>query len=435
MKNSKSIILLLVLLLCTMMTLVGAAQKEAATKDVVTLEWWTWDSEEYDEAVQRLMVKEFERTHPNIKINMTLLPTKGFETKMTTALGAGVGGPDVAFFSVSNWFPKALVLDPYIERDGFDIGQYYKGFWDTKTQFDGKTIGLPLGVGAQFIMYNKDLFDRAGVAYPTDEWTTADYLEIAKKVADPTRKVWGCEILARPFRAIWFNYGDNVRLYSQDSTTVEGYLNSPGSLAAYEWFYDLMRSGATPSVSDMSTLSTENTGPIDLFMADRLAMATLNQGHMLNAVKEGKNFGVVREPGVGNNQRFVNAWSLLVGIWEGTKHPEEAWTFLKWYVGPEGQKFLMDNGNLFPSIGAVGETYKDADKDYVKGFMKVLDDEQVAIWRGAHPSGTKVEASISDLWDKIKLGTIKRSDIRGELDKLVAPAQAVLEDAKKTLLY
>jgi len=418
-----------------MMILVGAAQKEVAAQDVVTLEWWTWDSEEYDEAVQRLMVKEFERSHPNIKINMTLLPTKGFETKMTTALGAGVGGPDVAFFSVSNWFPKALPLDSFIERDNFDIGQYYKGFWDTKTQFDGKTIGLPLGVGAQFVMYNKDLFDRAGVAYPTDDWTTDEYLEIARKVADPTRKVWGCEILARPFRAIWFNYGRNVRLYSPDSTTVEGYLNSPGSLAAYEWFYDLMRSGATPSVSDMSTLSTENTGPIDLFMADRLAMATLNQGHMLNAVKEGKNFGVVREPGVGNNQRFVNAWSLLVGIWEGTKHPEEAWTFLKWYVGPEGQKFLMDNGNLFPSIRAVGETYKDADKDYVKGFMKVLDDEQVAIWRGAHPSGTKVEASITDLWDKIKLGTIKRSEIKGELDRLVPNAQAVLEDAKKTLLY
>jgi ABC-type glycerol-3-phosphate transport system substrate-binding protein len=124
-----------------------------------------------------------------------------------------------------------------------------------------------------------------------------------------------------------------------------------------------------------------------------------------------------------------------VGIWEGTKHPEEAWTFLKWYVGPEGQKFLMDNGNLFPSIGAVAETYKDADKDYVKGFMKVLEDEQVAIWRGAHPSGTKVEASISDLWDKIKLGTIQKHQIKGELDKLVPNAQEVLNEAKLTLLY
>lgn len=411
------------------------AKEQAKSQDVVTLEWWTWDSEEYDEASQRAMVKAFEADHPNIKVNMTLMPTSGFETKMTTALGAGVGGPDVAFFSISNWFPKALPLDDFIKRDGFDTSMYYQGFWDTKTQFDGKTIGLPLGVGASIVMFNKDLFDQAGVPYPTNDWTTDEYLEIAKKVANPARKVWGAEILTRPFRALWFNYGPNARLYSPDSTKVDGYLNSAESLRAYEWFYDLMRSGVTPTVSDMATLSTENTGPIDLFMADRIAMATLNQGHMLNAVKAGKNFGVVREPGVGNNPRHVNAWSLLVGIWEGTKHPEEAWTFLKWYVGPEGQKFLMDNANLFPSIDAVGKQYKDADKDYVQAFLEVLDDNQVAIWRGSHPSGTKVEASITDLWDKIKLGLITRDQIKGELDALVPRAQEVLDEAKLTLLY
>jgi multiple sugar transport system substrate-binding protein len=435
-KDSMKAVLVLMLMVCLVGSLFAAGAKESApAKEVVTLEWWTWDSEEYNEASQRAMVKEFEASHPNIKINMTLLPTKGFETKMTTALGAGVGGPDVAFFSVANWYPKALVLDEYIKRDNFDIGMYYKGFWDTKTQFNGKTIGLPLGVGASIVMYNKDLFDAAGVAYPTNDWTTDEYLEIAKKVANPAKKVWGAEILTRPFRAIWFNHGENARLYSPDSTKVDGYLNSPESLAAYEWFYDLMRSGVTPTVSDMATLSTENTGPIDLFMANRLAMATLNQGHMLNAVKAGKNFGVVREPGVGNNPRHVNAWSLLVGIWEGSQHPEEAWTFLKWYVGPEGQKFLMDNANLFPSIDSVAKQYKDADKDYVKGFLEVLNDTQVAIWRGAHPSGTKVEASITDLWDKIKLGLITKDQIKGELNALVPKAQAVLDEAKKTLLY
>lgn len=435
-KDPMKVAFMLMLMVCLVVSLFGAGTKESATaKDVVTLEWWTWDSEEYNEASQRAMVKEFEATHPNIKINMTLLPTKGFETKMTTALGAGVGGPDVTFFSVANWYPKALVLEEFIKRDNFDIDMYYKGFWDTKTQFNGKTIGLPLGVGASIVMYNKDLFDAAGVAYPTNDWTTTEYLEIAKKVSNPTKKVWGAEILTRPFRGIWFNYGENARLYSPDSTKVDGYLNSAESLAAYEWFYDLMRSGVTPTVSDMATLSTENTGPIDLFMANRIAMATLNQGHMLNAVKAGKNFGVVREPGVGNNPRHVNAWSLLVGIWEGTKHPEEAWTFLKWYVGPEGQKFLMDNANLFPSIDSVARQYKDADKAYVKGFLEVLNDTQVAIWRGAHPSGTKVEASITDLWDKIKLGLISKDQIKGELNALVSKAQSVLDEAKKTLLY
>ena len=411
----------------------AAGQQEKPAAEKVTIDWWTWDSEEYDEAVQRDMVKVFNEESKSVNVNMILMPVSGFETKMTTALGAGVGGPDVAFYSISSWYPKALPLDDYIARDNFDTSMYYDAFWQTKTQFDGKTIGLPLGVGAQFVMYNKDIFDAAGVAYPKDDWTTADYLATAKKVANADMRISGCEILTRPLRAIWYNYGENARLYSPDSTKVEGYLNSPESLKAYEWFYDLMRSGATPSVSDMQTLSTENTGPVDLFMAGRLAMATLNQGHMLNAVKQGMNFGVVREPGYGDNPRHVNAWSLMVSIWEGSEHKDEAWEFLKWYVGPQGQKYLMDNGNLFPSIGSVAKQYKDADKDYVQGFLKVLEDTNVAIWRGAHPSGSKVESGIKDLWDKIKLGLISRDQIKGELDALVPAAQATLDEAKKTL--
>jgi multiple sugar transport system substrate-binding protein len=253
-------------------------------------------------------------------------------------------------------------------------------------------------------------------------------------VANSAKKIWGCEILTRPFRAIWYNYGENVRPYSPDSATVSGYLNSPGSVKAYEWFYDLMRANVTPTVSDMATLSTANTGPVDLFIAGRLAMATLNQGHMINAASKGMNFGIVREPGVGNNPRYVNAWSLSVGIWEGSKHPYEAWTFLKWYVGPKGQKILMDGGTFFPSIPSVGAQNANADKDYVKGFLSVLNDQQVAIWRNEHPSATKVEASITDLWDKIKLNLITRDQVKSELDALVPKAQKALEDAKKTLI-
>lgn len=435
-KRFKIGLVLFVMITMSAMLFAGGAQesdKTAAAGDVVTLEWWTWSSEEYDEAVQREMVKAFEAAHPNIKINMTLMPTSGFETKMTTALGAGEGAPDVAFYSIANWFPMAMDLNPFIERDNFDTGMYYDGFWKTRTQWNGTTIGLPLGVGAQFVMYNKDIFDAAGVAYPTSDWTTEDYLAMSPKLVDRSKKVWASERPKRPYRAIWYNYGEKARLYSPDSQSIEGYLNSDESVAAYQWMWDLVQSDVTPSQADMATLGTENTGPVDLFMAGRLAMATLNQGHMLNAVKEGMNFGIVSEPGVAGNERWVNAWSLTCGIWKETKHPEEAWTFLKWWVGPEGQKFLMDNGNLFPSIPDVLKQYKDINEDYAQGFFKVLENKQVSLWRNTHPSGTPVERSIGDLWDKINLGLIGRNEIKAELDMMVAPAQEVLDEARGRL--
>ena len=194
-----------------------------------------------------------------------------------------------------------------------------------------------------------------------------------------------------------------------------------------------MQTNATPTPADVEVLGTEGTGPVDLFMAGRLAMATLNQGHMLNAVKAGTRFGVVPEPQVKGKERFVNAWSLTTSIWEGTKHPEEAWAFLKWYIGPEGQRYLMENGNLFPSIASVLGEYKDVDKDYAQAFFKVLELTQVSEWRVAHKSDGAVARAVQDAWDKIMLGKIERNEIKATLDALVKQAQEALDESRSRL--
>ncbi len=433
-----SLVLLLVALVAAQCAGVPAAPDTAAVDAAttaeteampVTIEWWTVNSEEYTEQVQRDMAKAFEAEHPNIKVNVTVLPESGFSEKMTTALGAGEGAPDVAFFWDSNWFPEALELTPYIEADpDFDPSMYIEGFWKTRALWGDKVIGLPLGVGAQFVMYNKDVFDEMGVDYPSDDWTTDDYLELVSQLNDPDKKRWGGDRPRRPYRAIWFNYGPKARLYSEDSTTVDGYLNSPESVAAYTWAWDLVNTGATPTPADIEVLGTEGTGPVDLFMAGRLAMATLNQGHMLNAVEAGVNFGVVPEPGVAGNERFVNAWSLTASIWKGTEHPDEAWEFLSWWVGPEGQRYLMENGNLFPSISSVLAEYEEADEGYAQAFFKVLELTQVSEWRNPHPCNTTVLRAVGDVWDKIMLAEIERDQIQAELDAMVPVAQEALEE-------
>jgi multiple sugar transport system substrate-binding protein len=409
-----------------------AGEEAAAAGEPVTIDWWTVNSEEYSEEVQKAMVAEFEASHPNIKVNMTVLPESGFSDKMTTALGAGQGAPDVAFFWDNNWFPEALDLTPYIEADpDFDPSMYFEGFWNTRAVWQDKVVGLPLGVGAQFVMYNKDVFDEAGVDYPGADWTTEDFIAMATQLMDPDVKRWGGDRPRRPFRAIWFNYGAHP--YSDDSMTVDGYLNGPESVAAYTWLWDLVQSGSTPTPADIEVLGTEGTGPVDLFLAGRLAMATLNQGHMLNAVKAGANFGVVPEPQVDGNERYVNAWSLTSSIWKGTEHPDEAWTFLSWWVGPEGQKFLMENGNLFPSIPSVLEQYKDADQEYAQAFFDVLKLKQVSEWRIAHPCDGTVARAASDVWDKIMLGDIERDQIQSELDAVVPAAQEALDECRDRL--
>ena len=403
-----------------------AAEVTEAPGEPVTIEWWTVPSEEYSEEAQRKMAEAFEASHPNIKVNVTVLPESGFTEKMNASLGSGQGAPDVAFFWDSNWYPQALDLRPFIERDNFDTSMYLPRFWNTRALWGDVVVGLPLGVGSNFVMFNKDVFDEMGVPYPTPDITADEYIELVQKVNDTSKRRWGGDRPRGPYRAIWFNFG--ARPISEDSKTVEGYLNGPESVAAYTWLWDLVNTNATPTSADLEVLGTEGTGPVDLFLANRLATATLNQGHLLNALNTDVNFGVVPEPGVEGNERHVNAWSLTVSIWKGTQHPDEAWEFLKWWAGPEGQEYLMLNGNLFPSIPTILQKSPHADNPEVQEFFKVLEFPQVAEWMGERPCSGEVLRAASPVWDKINLNEIARDQVQAELDAVVPEAQAALDD-------
>ncbi len=403
-------------------------ETEEPAAEPVTIEWWTVASEEYSEEAQAGLVEQFEAEHPNIKVNMTILPASGFSEKMTTALGAGEGAPDVAFYWNNNWWPEAMDLTPFIEADeSFDPDMYFPGYWETRAVWGDIIVGLPLGVGANFVMYNKDIFDEVGLAYPTNDWTADEAITMAEQLTDLDVGRWGWDRPRGPFRAIFFNYG--ARPYDDESTTVDGYLDSEETLAAYTWLWDLVDSGTTPTPAEMEVLGTEGTGPVDLFLSGRLAMATLNQGHMLNALEAGMNFGIVPEPGVEGQPQYVHGWALTCSMWSKSEHPQEAWEFLSYWVGAEGQRYLMENGNLFPSIPSVLEDYEYAETDYAQAFFNVLTLEQDAAWLGAHPCYRGgVERAIQDLWDLIMLGEIERDEIPAKMEELIPAAQDALDE-------
>ena len=418
-----------VLALASLLALLLLCIGGVSAQDPVTITWWTLASAESPEPAIRAVVEAFEAEHPNIKVDVTIMAESAYGDLMNTTIGAGEGAPDIAYFWESPWLPHTLDItdmlaaDPDLSRD-----DYFEEYFNNWAVWDDKVVGLPFTVGANFVMYNKDVFDEAGVDYPTADWTPWEYIEIATALTDPAKRRWGGDRPRGPFRAIWRNIGA-TKPYSDDSTTVDGYINGEDSVAAYTWLWDLVDSGATPTPADIEVLGTEGTGPVDLFIAGRLGMATLNNGHMITAARAGVNFGVVPEPHVPGNERFVHAWALRASIWAGTQHPEEAYEFLSFWAGPEGQRINMEIGALMPSLPAVLADYPDAEADYFQGFMGVLNATQTAEWRANHPCwrGAVIRA-VQDAWDLIMLGEIARDEVQATLDDLVEPAQAALED-------
>ena len=138
-------------------TSVFATAAEEGAEEEITLQWWTIDSEEFTAAAQTELAAVYSEATPGVTVEVSIFPSSGFGQKMNTAMDAGVGAPDVAIYWSSNWFPHALVLDPYIAADNFDTGQYIDSVWKTRTSFQGNVIGLPTSLGATLILYNKDI--------------------------------------------------------------------------------------------------------------------------------------------------------------------------------------------------------------------------------------------------------------------------------------
>ncbi len=88
-------------------------------------------------------------------------------------------------------------------RDSFPLDKMFPGAvaqyrW-AKGDFDsggdgGDMYGLPSDAQSQIIAYNKKMFDDAGVAYPTDDWTWDDLVEMGKKITNADENKWGMQI-------------------------------------------------------------------------------------------------------------------------------------------------------------------------------------------------------------------------------------------------
>jgi ABC-type glycerol-3-phosphate transport system substrate-binding protein len=69
----------------------------AAAQDTVTLEWWTTSGRDSPEPAIRNLVAAFEAEHPNIKVDVSIMAS-GYNDLMNTAIAAGEGVPDLAWF-------------------------------------------------------------------------------------------------------------------------------------------------------------------------------------------------------------------------------------------------------------------------------------------------------------------------------------------------
>lgn len=308
------------------------------------------------------MVAQFNEANPNIVVEWISGGTGVEREAKFTALFAGGTPPDV-FASwqeagFGDYAARNLMLDlaPFIENSpDLDLSSMPEAQMKTY-QRDGKQLGISFASGASYLFYNKTAFDEAGVDYPTTDWDDESWnwdalIEMATKLTknygNPDA-LYGTNIGLWPSNAIQWLFDADLfapEAYETGFFT-ESQANSENSILAYQSQADLMwvhQVSPSPSLTDaMSAVG-------DPFKTGRLAM-NMTGIWGFNSYSDVTAFevGAAALPiGKGFNKPviFTDPWMLA----RESKHPEEAWLFVKKLVDPkDGAKSYMQVSGVVP---------------------------------------------------------------------------------------
>ncbi len=296
------------------------AEPAPAPAEPVTITYCNFNSSGGNEETLAKMVEAFEAQYPGIKVQVETIGYNDYFTQMQTRV-AGKTAPDCYELNIEN-FAAYANKGQLAEISGVDVS----GLNDTALnafKVDGKQYGLPESFSNVVLIYNKDLFDQAGVAYPTADWTQAELQEAAEKIralGDDIFGIWQ-PITYNEFFKVAAQYGG--ALLNEDKT--EFTINSPENLAAATALVDrVLVSNVQPNAVQQGGM-----GDWDMFMSGRLGMIPTGIW-AFQTFTDGCDFewDIVVEPG--STRKATHFFSNCVVMNPETKHPEEVATWLAW---------------------------------------------------------------------------------------------------------
>lgn len=306
------------------------------------------------------IIAAFEKANPDVLVQLEAVSGNDYYTRLLTQIAAGdapdiiqIGDDAVPMFVSKGAF---LALDDYIGgKYPLDTSIYLPGML-APGQYQGKQYFLPKDFSPLAVYFNKKIFDQFNVAYPTGDWTWDEFLKTAQELTkdvdgDGKTDIWGVQLSAN-----WtsgFEYwvaAAGGRLISQDGKSYVGYMDSPESIKAMQFYADMYNKyKVAPPPADFSLWAGGNPE----FETGKAAMRLFGRWPQTGLLSNPNvSLGVVTVPS-GDKQANVLFWGGF-GVFSGSKNPEAAWRFLKFYTGAEGSEVWKMHA--IPPVAAVAES-------------------------------------------------------------------------------
>ena len=375
-----------------------AAPTEApvATAEPVTLQYWHTHSD--TEAAQLdQVIAAFEAANPGITIEPTRYAYNDFKTALLTAISGDVA-PDAVRMDIA-WVSEFADQGALTQLDGnlpgFDtiIADTFPGPLSTNLWQD-HYYGLPLDTNTQVLLWNKGLFEAAGLTAPPA--TMEEFAAVACQLTDEAKKQYGYAQGGTYFWApapVFYAMGGKIT--DEKITTATGYVNSPESVAAFTMLKDLY---------DQGCLSPNLLGggiATDAGHAEGTYAMIIDGPWMVDIYKNNYpdfevNFAPIPTGPQGTTSSVVGGEDVVVP--EGSANQEAAMKWAAYLLTPEAQKMMAAVGQMPTLASLAGDP---AMPPYFAVFQEQLKTAQARV---PHPKWSDMDNAINNAYQRMLKG-------------------------------
>lgn len=342
----------------------GEGSKEDE-KEPVVINYYEWDIPD------EKFLDDFHEANPDIKVVVHSIPANAERLTKLDILALSGGDMDVMPISDGEQFTRfesgmLASLDEFIERDGIDMEANFGKYAEWGKSGD-TYYGIPFRATQSMIYYNKDMFDEAGVEYPSDDWTWDEYIEIARKMTE-----WGADKDV---------YGTYTHTYANEWATIPGQVgewytaDGKSNIKDPAWVRGLeTRKMLDDEKVQMSygQIVAVKAAINSTFLSGKEAMVTAGSW-LVRDMKKTEQFPFDFEIGIASMPRYddtveglrSNYSTSILGIPENSTKKEEAWRFIRYYV-ENCSDYIAASGNLPTYLPAYNdelvETFCDGSK-------------------------------------------------------------------------
>lgn len=275
----------------------------------------------------------FEASHPGVKIEYVDVASQDYAVKATTML-EGKDTSDVFMVKelddIIKWQAQGFAepLNAYVEKTGYDLS----GFVGTEKNYcvGDELYAVPFRSDFWVLYYNKDLFDAAGEAYPTNDMTWDEYADLAIRLTKDGN--YGTHYHT------WLSAVANWTVADGVNTLADK--NYDDLLYFYQLYQKLEDAGACMAYSELKASGLHYSAA---FANGNVAMLPMGYWYVSTLIGYNKdgvcnfNWGIAAVPhaeGVAAGSSFGNLTGAMINSKSANK--DLAWEYISWLGGEEG---------------------------------------------------------------------------------------------------